>query len=52
MTIFNGHYLVQIRVVIWSKFGVQKMPNLDQIITITSVARSFFQKQSAETPIL
>ena len=51
MTIFNGYYLDQGRVIIWSKLGVHKKANLDQIVTIRICARKFFYK-SAETPIV
>ena len=41
MTIFNGYELVQVRVIGWSKFGVQKQASLDQLITIKICARNF-----------
>ena len=44
LTIFNGYYLVQVSVIIWSKFGVPKKANLDQIITTKVCARNCFSK--------
>ena len=41
MTIFNGYSLVQVRALNWSKFGVLKMANLDQLI-ILKFARALF----------
>ena len=41
-TIFHGYYLVQVRVIIWSKLGggSKNKANLDQIITIKVCARN------------
>ena len=42
MTIFIGYELVQVRVINWSKIGVQKkQANLDQLITTDICARAF-----------
>ena len=47
-TTFNGYYLVQGRVIIWTKLGVQKEANLEQIITI-KICSAF--SNPVETPI-
>ena len=44
MTIFNGYYLGQVRVIIWAKFGVKKKANLAQIIILKLFARNLFKK--------
>ena len=36
--------MVQVRVIKWSKFGVQKKANLDQLITIKICARDLLFK--------
>ena len=38
-------------VIIWSKFGVQKKANLDQIITINICARTFCFKKNVLKPL-
>ena len=33
MTILNGYQLVQVGIINWSKFGIPKKADLDQLIT-------------------
>ena len=49
MTILNGYYLVQVRVIIWSKLGVQKKGPLGPD-NIYFGAQLYFKKR-AETSV-